>query len=654
MIAIHLLMNSYLHGIEYRAEKEVAQGGNSLSSMYQMTPLGNIQHIITHTLSQLPTSSLQTRVITTLPMVTGLGTLWIILTTFTKAEIFQLPKPLQALSILSHQHLGSLLLLATVISGIALITLGQLLAGTLTLSGLLYLYLDNEGYIPHAISAPMSRYTPFLVALCLFVTEPGLFPLIQLASSSTRILELLKPHIPLSLFYPPDACGPHTISHELIEYRHLNKAQIDLILQTDSAHFVVNPQPLSQMAYTGVDLKQDADIGCLQEQFDRIDWEQQKTILASKFQSDDRFIEHHLQPFFQNLKFDDLNKIQQNFDTYLALWKTFGGTSEPHDSTDLQTCLQKLDLTLVSKVQLKAKIKEYAKIWETLCDTSYLEIFKKKFAHLMKTLNKKLGHERLGATYKIDEALKHLYYIIPQFKKQIQANDQISIQDTLMRLGIEGGDYCLSGLEEVCQSLKQEAINSGMRQGSPEEYLLDLKYQLQLIREGLICPKHKLKHSLPKFLTTYLIKKQELLQDVHFNLSYKLGFYSGFVPLTSDQVTKIDFFDYLTNWYSRKSRAACLSTYREQLLTTLHKKQAKTTEYIVTLINENKALNHEEQEALLENFSSWNQTSLISFEYLMLFQLGIVKFRSGSSEETRFKSLTQSLQAEAITSATPT
>ena len=131
-----------------------------------------------------------------------------------------------------------------------------------------------------------------------------------------------------------------------------------------------------------------------------------------------------------------------------------------------------------------------------------------------------------GTQIDLDESIKYCSKILPYLQK-IKDTDRKSTEDQLLKLAVEGGDYCTRGIKRASGELLRHVLEQDnvLKANPMEDYERKVQEALQQVRSRIVQERYK----------AYVDGMQvpgRISSDVHGYDMYRLFFSMGFYPLT--------------------------------------------------------------------------------------------------------------------------
>ncbi|OJU81210.1 MAG: hypothetical protein BGO10_09715 [Chlamydia sp. 32-24] len=471
-------------------------------------------------------------------------------------------------------NLGKITLGGMYAIGIALPFIGQTALGLSVLAPLLYNEVEERNYIPFKVSAFMEEYMPNLSHIFNFFGGGSkVFSGLSLVSNINPIVnqayyKLDKKFIRLFQAKIPTL---EEIDNPLLQMKELSLFDIKGILDAPLHSFTINPSHCSKEAFAGFKIDRKHDFDHFSQSFASIDWSILGHTVIAKLKKDSRFKDFLVKKF-------PGSDIEKNFIHFLS--------------------------KIAERNRLS--VEEYA--------VSY---FKKEFQDYIEVLkgNKKPKGSIIDTLSAIENTtliLSHLYHL-----EEDKEHNLLSIQDLLLGLGIDCGNYCARGLRRTTQEMIENIIFQKLPHLKPEEVYELRTYQgLQNLRMEIMTQMYL------KFVEAqvYLKKGKEIplfsseitdpdvfstAGEVHFSDLYKHFFALGFCPLTYFERKQVGINDIIIRSNPGYPFASLLNASYQTYLLRIEEPianlgEAEFTNYITRWILTNPKLMDQKQLDLLE------------------------------------------------------
>lgn len=492
------------------------------------------------------------------------------------------------------EHTGDIIRIAMITAAVALVALGNIYYGGACLLAIGYQVIDQLGWVPYKISLFIETYMPLLAITGLMV-EGGLLNQINAIMS---VPSTLPNYLSRSLHHVIDQIARKYFNIQepalkeldapLRERRTLNFQEINKILDAEDSQYMVAPAHCTKWAADLDKLPIDNNFGQFLDLFDSIQWDTKYEYIKRKLYDDDYFIDF-LKNHFPNVHLKRTSEYIDNYIQQLA--------RDQHLS-----------------------VQEYAKKWARGQMLQLVSI---------------LTHQKRasGSQQDLADAISNCEKILPYLKSLTQPIDQVEKEDMLLKLAIEGGDYCARGIKRA----SDELLSTIFHKSNPQESVVNdtpMQAYESKLRQALQVQRLKIVGKYYKTLTEKLMSKfpDSVKNDIHVFDLYRTYLTFGFYPVTDYERRKIGFSE-LFSWLALSSLRQ--EMYNEYSPDDVVKEigTAHFTDYIVRVLSENTALSDNERNAIIEKFTERNnniwtvdQTNK-RFYRLMYVMLGIMQKR---------------------------
>lgn len=321
--------------------------------------------------------------------------------------------------------------------------------------------------------------------------------------------------------------------------------------------------------------------------FDSVNW-RNYAILSAKLKDDDIFID-----FLQD-KFPETTKklLRQNFDHYIERLAT----------------------------QEKIENKEFVRRW-----------IRNQLVHLVDVLN---GKKRPAGSLKdLEDSLKNcakiLAYLHSLKESGFSNSEEVEFEDVLLKLAIEGGNYCARGIKRASGELINNVLHRGLeKEGTNldepvENYEIKIGLALQEKRRSLISATY---NELALFNKVKSVK-----QDVHSFDIYRIYLSLGCFPLTEHERSNFGLLNFLTWRIYSHFRVTIYKNYFNTLDEAIESNgEAHFAAYIRQIITFNRKLSDVQKGEILEMYTECNngtwdpQLTRERFHQLMFVMQGVL------------------------------
>lgn len=483
------------------------------------------------------------------------------------------------------EHAGDLLRVAILVENIALAYLGQYAFAGAFLSAFVYREIDMLGFVPHKVSLFMETYMPIVSTLGLAITGNTLvLRTLALTEFSAYLNRSIIYKVEPAVRYIFSCKGPTLEEYEQpwVEQKNLTFEEMNEILDSSPNSFEINPAHCSKNVAKDSDLPKDEQLQDFLTLFNQINWqtEGKYQLIAAKLKRDDRFCD------FLRKEFPNENNIRQNF----------------------EELVQEL-----ARQENQSKEK-YLATWITEQISTFTDVL----LH-----NKTPKGSRNDLQEGIENSKKILYYV-----KNLQ--DNVHKEDLLLKLAVEGGDYCALAIKRATKEIIQEAVlPHGFSQEVLEQFDAQKSYELSILqalqneRFRLVQEKHSKISSEISAAITMDVHIFDLLSDFIF---------MGFYPIRDSKRKRVNMID-IAYWTAQEFlRSQTLQDYKSNV-TGIIKAQGEQRfiTYLLQFIDSHQQLTDEQKLALREKYSlfdndNWNaEETNERFYRLMLVMLGVLK-----------------------------
>lgn len=582
-----------------------------------------------------------------------------------------LPTTLSPFTVKVHHflsdHLGKIIKVAMIVGTVALIALGQTHFAYGMLAGIAYHTLDTSGWIPRKISLFIEKYmTVILMAgglgstvyanriLTAVVIPTYLLPMTAMAKVHA-VFERCIRLFAKSLKGPTlqDFDRPATKINRKMSYEEMMK-----ILNGNESDYEVDPSHTAKCCTDALKEKSFA-FDDYMTILKKINWEAKHNVVKLKFKDDDRFHDFLVKEY-NRLCGKDIEKPYLKGRLGEVLTALADGQTEEFYANTLQKFAIKHPRGLKDEygevkiigykrqefhAHLLAEYKKAKGIDLTEQDLfgHFDEVLKavvekknvteaKFFAeHMERQMNGMVkylkGKDRPdGEQVDLEDTIDYCSKILPQIQRldPKKKSDAVKLEDVLLRLSVEGGEYCARGLKtasfEVACELQGTHNADGTPKGPLDIFEDALTRELQKLRSKNIHDKYKL-------ITKDILKlPASVRSDTHAFDVYKWVLSLGFYPLSKNERNKIDL-GVFTNWALNTNalRNDMLAEYRYDMLTNYNsssgKREAKgndkeedakekegitsvrVTDYLRNIVQDNNKLTSDQKGELLDRMT---------------------------------------------------
>ena len=623
----------YNYALARKKEAEVKQGKNDYqASVYQMQSLINFSTLAERILSQIPYAPLRTGITIGNTILPFAGIILCPASAAIKQGHYEQgvkcfnalvePYSPKIAGILPQQlHETRVKLFSFLSENIGSITKAGVLAGTVALPFLGFGYLaagiagplafetlDAANLIPSKVSLVVEKYMPTVSNAALLVGG-GLFSktfaIATLGSEIPGASTYVQKKIEKLFFKNFKVDGPslEEIDAPWEERNDLSFEEINHILNNDD-HFQyeINPAHCSKQAYIAVNIPEDRNFKNFIELFEKINWSERYSLLKSSFRDDDRFLDLLKQHFPDQ----SIEHIREHFEVYL-------------ENLASESAMTKEDLLA------KQLFEQMNQLVMILCQ----EKTPKGFLHDLQDA--------------MDACSQILAYLNNQPIDNREA--QIEKEDILLKLAIEGGDYCARGIKRTAMEVASGIVSQGLQQLEDplQNYELQIRQQLQFMRQQIMQSIYQkmieIMVRLAKEGNGVWISKESqttdvhavaAAQDVHTMDLFRQYLTLGFCPLTANERHRFGIPDFIT-WLSyREIRSEMYATYQSNLDQAIKEKgEIYFCNYLRQKISYLPLLSLEQKEFLIDKLAecSEGEKTLKSFHRLFFVMQGVLKIK---------------------------
>lgn len=457
---------------------------------------------------------------------------------------------------------------------------------------IVYHGLESANLIPSCINKFVEKYMPTVVNASMLLgggPVSKMLALVTLSSGLPGASDFVQKKIERVFLNSTQGPSLKEIDEPWIENNDLSYDEILYILENNGDYFYeINPAHCSKNADLGANLPRDYEFKGFLTHFKKSNWKERYAVLKSSFKDDDRFIDLLEEKFGKQ-------DFKNDFEIYIEKWA-------------LEIPLSKEEF--LAK-QLQDQMNDFVAI---LCKEKAVK----------------------GSACDLEDAIESCCLILAYLNSLPLS---VEMEDILIKLAIEGGDYCARGIKraaaEIASSLAYPIDDPH------KKYELTIRQQLQHARRSIMENTYQIMIEkmirLVKGECTYIPKTEQttdaltvaIAQDVHTMDLYRQYLALGFYPLTDNERSQFGTTD-LINWALYKSiRNDMYQIYHTKLDETIHDQgEIYFTEYIHHKIKELPLL-PDEQEALLEkliDYESGDKT-IKSFHRLFLVMQGILRVK---------------------------
>ena len=388
------------------------------------------------------------------------------------------------------------------------------------------------------------------------------------------------------------------------EKRNLSDKEIWEILHSTSLefknNFEINPAHCTSLTVDDSSLPVDKNFNQFLVLFDEIDWSSKYNLIKNKILDDDNFLIylHEQYSDLGNIQGKKAKKtfIQENFDQYM------------------------------SELAQKEIINP---------DDQTKEKFAAKWVRdQMVELDKVLKDEKRvkGLQRDLDDAMENLSKILPHITSLKNDGHTVDVEDSLLKIAVEGGNYCARGIKRTTSEMSNAIIyNLATKEAGDDSEIdmfeMELKQKLFEERTRIVSSKYdEISEKLPT----------QIKNDTHVYDLYRLTLSAGFLPLTQQDKNSFNLEQLISllqiegttkNQIGKSLREGIFKEYEETLPSVIEKvTMTRFTSHMSKMIENNTSLTEDQRAAILEYWTDYKILDLQErFQNLMFVMLGIFR-----------------------------
>lgn len=454
---------------------------------------------------------------------------------------------------------------------------------------IVYHGLESANLIPSCINSLVEKYMPTVVNASMLLGGGPIgkvFALATLSSGLPGASDYVQKKIEKVFLSTTKGPSLKEIDGPWLEKNDLSFDEIQYILENDAEYlYEVNPAHCSKQVDLQATLPKDYDFIGFLTLFEKINWKERYGVLKSAFRDDDRFFDLLEEKFGKQ-------DFRNDFEIYIEKWA-------------LEINSSKED---VLANQLQKQINDFVSI---LCKEKAVK----------------------GFAYDLEDAIESCSSILAYLKSSPEAS-AVEIEDILIKLAVEGGDYCARGIKRAAAE-----INCGLTELT---YELKIRQQLQLIRQRIMQNTYQKMIEImvrlakegggvfvSKETQTTDVHAVAIAQDVHTIDLYRQYLALGFYPMTSNERSQFGVSDFATWSLYRPIRDQMYQAYQTMLDNPIKEHgEIHFVNYIRQKINDLPLL-QEQQEALIDKLIDYDagEKAIKSFHRLFFVMQGILKVK---------------------------
>lgn len=507
---------------------------------------------------------------------------------FTGLHIYEeLSSTTKKISIFLADHGGKVTSIGMVIGAATLPLVGSSFMAGAMLAPMAFKAAEAYGYVPSKVSLAAEKYMPLVTNFFAFLGSGvtakiiiGGLSLSYFSSFSSSAQRKIEGVVTRKLGLE----GPslEDIDAPLIEHRSLSFEHINWILDAGDEEFEINAAHCSRAGKMWAKLREERDFRKFYSLFDSVNWKDRYLLLRKAFRDDERFLEYlgnELQ--IENPLTTDLDA--EVFDDYLLALADINGTTK---------------------------------------EDFLARQLKKQFEILIKSLCYEV--QMTGSKEELEEAIQHCSKILAFLidNPSQTAWERVEMEDILLKLAVEGGEYCARGVkragsEILCGILLKGQCGSADEVDPVANYEQKLNQHLESMRYHILQATYqKIVEALVMFMkegrNSYVSKYWEttdahaisIAQDVHTLDLVKCYLSLGFYPLSEYERNSMGMTEIMV-WASayREIRNDMYAVYHSRLDEAMKEiGEVHFGNYLRQLINAYPALSEDQKEAILDKY----------------------------------------------------
>jgi hypothetical protein len=514
------------------------------------------------------------------------------------------------------EHNDTVMLAAMVAGTVALFALEQYAFVIACSTSLAYNFIDRAGWIPNNISLFVESYSPSISILGSFLGGTFIVRVLTaswLVNSMSPIKWFVYEKIDLI------SCTIFRInSPSLQEYnadwkqeRELSNDKIWEILDAGWEDFEINPAHCTKSIVNECLLPTDDDLSQFISLFDTVNWSTQYAVIKPMLADDDKFQEYIQEKFpaIKQIANEDerIDKIKLDFDAYMI---ELAKKEIPEEANQTK--------------------EHFAAKW-----------VRDQIVELDKILTGKKRVEGLQSD--LEEAMKDLGKILADLKSLQKNNELVAFQDNLLKIAIEGGDYCALGIKRMSREMMVDLLYKIPMEANKthtEKNEENDPFEMQL-KQKLLFERVRVVQSMYQFLKSGL--PNSIGKDIHSFDIYRPFLSIHMLPLTISDKYNFSIEDLINSisnnvisqYFTGNSiRNNMFEIYKWEIPAIIREVgEIHVSNFLVQMINKNSALSDLQREKIIE-YISMPQPHLSYEDYntklhqLMLVVLGVLKMPS--------------------------
>lgn len=469
------------------------------------------------------------------------------------------------------EHLGDMVRVAMIVGALVLITLGSIYYAAGLLTPLIYDVALKNGLVSHRVNLWVETYMPPIadVGLTLggtiFNRLTGFYKLTTTISLRLNMLIQFKVDAYVRKYFQIEEPTLEELYETPIQVnKNLSFKEMNAIIKSRDDDYEINPYHCVKWAVEPSELPQNGNFDLFLNHFDSIDWTKKYSLILGKLKDDDRFLDY----LYNELPEVNDAVLKVSDEDFWGLRRLFSETTELDDVKTPAGTADDAIILVPDKVkkQLEKVAKQTGKSIDDLI---------KKYKDQQKEENIKNGisksvEEKVGLLAKkkglapnvflaqwlreqmstlvgclsgripvtghqsdMEETKTYCRCILPYLTDRKTTNT-VDFEDILLKLSVEGGDYCALGSKRAANELMDNVILDWIKIKFKDDpiqlYEYSLRYELQRERFKTVDTIYSLMKQNFKEIDSKLLSDQHFFETHRHTLSY------GFVPLTDTQL----------------------------------------------------------------------------------------------------------------------
>lgn len=493
-----------------------------------------------------------------------------------------------------------------VVSGVALAAFGNPAFGYSILGALLYQYLDSKRLIPDKISLYMEKYmhtfsaivvalfsssiilkTMIVLALGFNVPFKYRLPIYQFIDKMVRSYLEKKDHVQYRPYLAEYDAPVHQKENFTFE-------EIKEILEGENSDFKLNPAHFTKVNKACAVLKTDYDFEKLLPLYDQI----APKNLAKQLRYDENFMTY----LGESVEGADKKKLNIHF-------------VDKESDLEREGYVKRSDYIEQLVSQLAEEKKQSVNLFLQDWVGEQLKI-------LVGVLSGKRAFK--GTRVDLEMALPNCAKIVSYLTQiAVDGKHKVEFEDKLLKLAIEGGDYCTRGIKRCSTELVDDISQRHQpdRKGLEPYQMYEARMEASLENQRL-----RLTHSIFERFKVNLKKSTSLpadvTDDVHFFDLYRLLFSYGLVPMSDDEKYDIGmpFIYFMIDLHPLRKQFFKNYDPNE---TIEEDGELDFTEWLRGWLGSNKELDEEQREDILDAYTRYDDPEK-RLHRLLLMKLGVI------------------------------